>query len=67
MIERGVKSIEFLLRFLIFSIIPTLIELVLVCWILIERYGWEYAAVTFVTVVGYVWFTFSITEWRLKK
>ena len=65
-IERGVKSIEFLLRFLIFSIVPTLIELALVCWILTSRYGVSYAVVTAVTVIGYVWFTFSITEWRVR-
>ena len=64
--ERGTKSIEFLLRFLVFSIGPTLIELVLVSIVLTVRYSWVYAAVTAVTVIFYVWFTFSITEWRLQ-
>ncbi len=65
-IERGIKSIEFLLRFLLFSIFPTFIELAMVATYLTLRYDYRYALVTAVTVVGYVWFTFSITEWRVK-
>ena len=64
--ERGTKSIEFLLRFLVFSVGPTLIELLLVSIVLTARYSWVYAAITAVTVILYVWFTFSVTEWRLQ-
>ncbi len=65
-IERGIKSIEFLLRFLIFSIVPTFIELAMVCTYLTIKYDWRYALVTAVTVIAYIWFTFAITEWRVK-
>jgi len=65
-VERGTKSIEFLLRFLVFSVGPTLIELVLVSIVLTVQFNWIYAAVTSATVILYVWFTLSITEWRLQ-
>ncbi len=65
-IERGIKSIEFLLRFLLFSIFPTFIELAMVSTYLTVRYDYRYALITAITVTGYVWFTFSITEWRVK-
>ncbi len=65
-IERGIKSIEFLLRFLLFSIFPTFVELAMVSAYLTIRYDYRYALITAITVVGYVWFTFSITEWRVK-
>ncbi len=65
-IERGVKGIEFLLTFMLFNILPTLVEVVLVCGILWALYGIAYAAVTFVTIAGFIAFTLWVTEWRLK-
>jgi ABC-type transport system involved in Fe-S cluster assembly fused permease/ATPase subunit len=65
-IERGAKGIEFLLFFVLFNILPTILEIGLVCGILWWLYDWRYAAVTFVTIGGYVWFTFALTEWRIK-
>jgi ATP-binding cassette subfamily B protein len=65
-VERGAKGIEFLLTFLLFNVLPTLLEIALVCAILWWRYDWRYAAVTFATIGGYVWFTFALTEWRIK-
>jgi ATP-binding cassette subfamily B protein len=65
-IERGAKGIEFLLFFVLFNILPTILEIGLVCGILWYLYDWRYAAVTFVTIGGYIWFTFAITEWRIK-
>ena len=65
-IERGAKGIEFLLFFVLFNVLPTLIEIGLVCGILWWLYDWRYAAVTFVTIGGYVWFTLALTEWRIK-
>ena len=65
-IERGAKGIEFLLTFLLFNVLPTLLEIALVCAILWRLYDWRYAAVTFVTIGGYIWFTFALTEWRIK-
>lgn len=64
-IERGTTSIERFLRFVIFIIIPTLLEIVLVTCILFFMYGWLYAAITVVTLGAYLWFTLAITNWRL--
>ena len=65
-IERGVKGIEFLLTFMLFNILPTLVEVVMVCGILWWFYGVEYAAITFVTISAFIAFTLMVTEWRLK-
>ena len=65
-IERGVRAIDFLLRFLAFNIAPTLIELVLAAGVLAWRYGWNFALIAALTVGVYAWITFGITEWRLK-
>jgi len=65
-IERGVKGIEFLLTFMLFNILPTLVEVVLVCVILWSLYGFAYAAITFSTIAIYITFTLWVTEWRLK-
>ncbi|MEK9899458.1 MAG: ABC transporter ATP-binding protein/permease [Rhodospirillaceae bacterium] len=65
-IERGIKGIDFLLRFMLFNILPTLVEIGLVCAILWSLFGFVFSAITFVTVVIYIIFTFSFTEWRLK-
>ncbi len=65
-IERGVRAIDFLLRFLAFNIGPTLIELALAAGVLAWRYGWNFALIAALTVAVYAWITFGITEWRLK-
>ncbi len=65
-IERGTKGIEFLLNFMLFNIIPTMMEIVLVCGILWYLFDVWYAVVTFVTISGYIAFTMSVTEWRLQ-
>ena len=65
-IERGVKGIEFLLTFMLFNIIPTLLEIAMVCGILWAVFDIWYALVTLVTVSLYITFTFSVTEWRMK-
>ncbi len=64
-IDRGVKGIDFLLRFTLFSIIPTLIEILMVGAIFWIKFGALFAVVTVVTVGAYVWFTFRLTEWRV--
>ena len=64
--ERGVKGVSFLLRFLLFSIGPLLLELLLVCLILVALFDWRFLAVLVLTIALYVWFTFSITEWRVR-
>ncbi len=65
-IERGVKGVDFLLRFLIFSIGPLILELLLVLGILFWVFDWRYLAVVAVTIAIYTWFTFKITEWRVS-
>jgi ATP-binding cassette, subfamily B, heavy metal transporter len=65
-IERGTKGIDFLLSYVLFSVLPTVLEIALVSGILWYMFDWRFMAVTLATVAGYVWFTFAITEWRLK-
>ena len=65
-IERGTKAIDFLLRFALFHIIPTLLELAMVCGILWTLFNVWFALVTLVTIVGFVAYTMAVTEWRLK-
>jgi ATP-binding cassette subfamily B protein len=65
-IERGVKGVEFLLRFLLFSIGPLILELIMIGAILTYLFDWTYLAVVALTIGVYVWFTFSVTEWRVK-
>ena len=65
-IERGAKGIEFLLFFVLFNVLPTLIEIALVCGILWALYDWRFALATAVTIGGYVWYTLRVTEWRIK-
>ncbi|TNE57741.1 MAG: ABC transporter ATP-binding protein/permease [Alphaproteobacteria bacterium] len=64
-IDRGTKAIEFLLRIAMFNLVPTIIEIGLACAVLWIMLGYEFALVVLGTVALYVWFTFSITEWRL--
>lgn len=65
-IERGTKAIETLLSFTLFNILPTILEILLVAAILWGMFNFWFAAVTLVTVVGYIAFTMVVTEWRLK-
>ena len=64
-IERGTRGIGFLLNFMLFNILPTLLEIGLVAVILFSRYDPWFAIVTFVTLVLYIAFTLFITEWRM--
>ncbi|WP_371810239.1 ABC transporter ATP-binding protein/permease [Ruegeria sp. HKCCD8929] len=65
-IERGVKGVEFLLRFLLFSIGPLILELALVAIILMWLFDVWYLVIVAVTIAVYIWFTFAVTEWRVK-
>ena len=65
-IERGVRAIDFLLRFLAFNIAPTVIELLLAAAVLGFKYGWQFSLIAGATVFIYAWITFGITEWRLQ-
>ncbi|KUF09019.1 ABCB family ABC transporter ATP-binding protein/permease [Pseudoponticoccus marisrubri] len=65
-IERGVKGVEFLLRFLLFSIGPLMLELLLIALVLLFMFDAWYLAVVAGVIALYVWFTFKVTEWRVK-
>ncbi|WP_324289806.1 ABC transporter ATP-binding protein/permease [Frigidibacter sp. RF13] len=65
-IERGVKGVEFLLRFMLLSIGPLVLELSMVTVIFALLFDWRYAAVVVITIALYVTYTFKITEWRVK-
>ena len=65
-VERGVKGVEFLLRFLLFSIGPLVLELLMIAILLYVMLDIRYLAVIFLTIGVYVWFTFKVTEWRVK-
>ena len=65
-IERGVKGVEFLLRFLLFSVGPLILQLLMISAYLAWRMDVWYLVVMVVTIGLYVWFTFAVTEWRVK-
>ena len=65
-IERGVKSMAFLLQTALFSMAPVLVEFMLVLAILLWRYPFSFAAITFVTVAAYAVFTIITTNWRTR-
>ena len=65
-IERGVKGVEFLLRFMLFNLGPLILELAMVAAILGFSLGASYLGVIVVTIALYVWFTFRVTEWRVQ-
>ncbi len=65
-IERGVKGVEFLLRFLLFSIGPLLLELLMIGVVLAVVFDIWYLVVVAVTIAVYIVFTFKVTEWRVK-
>src|SRR5262245_2295244 len=65
-IERGANGIEYFLFFVLFNVVPTLLEIALVCAILWHLYNVWFAVLTLVTMVGYVAYTLTVTEWRIK-
>lgn len=65
-IERGTRSVSSLLNYMVFSILPTLVEVILIAVILLEKYSAWFAVITFGSVVAYIYATLKITEWRMK-
>jgi ATP-binding cassette subfamily B protein len=65
-IERGTSGVSFLMRFLIFNIGPTLLEIGMVIGLLFYNYGASFALVIFVSIVLYVFFSMKATDWRTK-
>jgi ATP-binding cassette, subfamily B, heavy metal transporter len=64
-IERGTSGISTLLSYLLFSILPVILEFALVAVVLLRRFDWRFAAVTFAAVTLYIAFTVLVTEWRM--
>jgi ATP-binding cassette subfamily B protein len=65
-VERGGSAIADLLDWSVYTILPTLIEIVLVTTILVLKYDWGFAGITLATLLGYIAFTFAVTEWRTR-
>lgn len=65
-VERGSKSIALLLRYVIFQIVPTIVEIVAILVIYFVAYGWQIVLVTVAAIVCYVIFTVLVTNWRTK-
>jgi ATP-binding cassette subfamily B protein len=64
-IERGTRGISTLLSYLLFSIIPVILEFALVAAVLLSKFDWRFTAVTFGAVAVYISFTIAVTEWRI--
>lgn len=65
-IDRGTRGISFILTALLFNVVPTSIEILLVCGIMTYSFGWQYAVVTGLTLAVYSAFTMTVTQWRTK-
>ncbi|WP_394146677.1 ABCB family ABC transporter ATP-binding protein/permease [Shewanella atlantica] len=65
-IERGTSGINFLMRFMVFNIVPTILEIALVVGILFYNYGLAFAAITLASVAAYGVFSIFATEWRTE-
>ena len=65
-IERGTSGVSFLMRFMVFNIVPTLLEITLVIGIFLFQYGISFALITLVSVMAYVGYSVMATEWRTE-
>ena len=65
-IERGTRGISILLTYSLFSIIPVILEFAFVAAILLDRFDWRFAAITFSAVFLYLIYTFFVSEWRMS-
>ena len=65
-IERGTRGIGTLMNYMLFSIIPVILEFALVAAVLLSKFDWRFAAITFVAVAVYIGFTFLVSEWRIS-
>ena len=63
--ERGAQSISSILNYLVFNIVPTMAEFLLVALILFSQYDSLFAGIIFFTVIFYIGFTLMVTEWRM--
>ncbi|GGW75185.1 ABCB family ABC transporter ATP-binding protein/permease [Alteromonas halophila] len=65
-IERGTSGISFLMRFMVFNILPTLLEILIVVGLLLTQYGPSFALIILVSVITYVLFSMKATDWRTR-
>lgn len=65
-IERGTRGIELIVRMGILNVVPTAIELLLICGLLLWYFSWFYVVIVLATVATYLWFTFVASEWRIS-
>ena len=65
-IERGTRGVSSLMSYMLFSIIPVILEFSLVAAILLNKFDWRFAAITFAAVGLYIFFTVAVTEWRME-
>jgi ATP-binding cassette subfamily B protein len=65
-IERGTRGISTLLSYMLFSIIPVILEFGLVAAVLYAKFDWRFVAITFGAVAIYITFTVLVTEWRME-
>jgi ATP-binding cassette subfamily B protein len=65
-IERGTRGVGSLLTFMLFNILPTILEITMVTVLLVWLYDWRFAVVTLGTIAAYVVYTVMVTEWRTK-
>ncbi|TFY79936.1 hypothetical protein EWM64_g4076 [Hericium alpestre] len=63
-IDRGTKGITFILQAILFRVVPTALEISMVCGILTYKFGWDFAAITAITMAAYTWYTVRTTAWR---
>jgi ABC-type transport system involved in Fe-S cluster assembly fused permease/ATPase subunit len=64
--ERGTSGVSFLMRFMVFNIVPTLIEVGMVIGILLYKYGWEFSTVILVAIIAYITWSVQATKWRTE-
>lgn len=65
-VDRGANAVDFLLRFLVFNIVPSVVELIIAAVWVALRYGWMFSAIIVLVVVSYAVVTWVLTEWRVK-
>ncbi len=65
-LERGTRSVSSVLNYMVFSIVPTVAELSLICGILLVNYDVQFTLITLITIAVYIAFTFLMMDWRVK-
>jgi ATP-binding cassette subfamily B protein len=64
-IERGTKGIEIIIRFLILTAVPTILEFALMIAVVTYQFDWTYAGIVIAIVVAFIWFTKVASDWRI--